>query len=143
MIKLKKIIKSGKSVNEAADVSSTIPYNQFIVDILHIRDQSHIFHWQTDSFAEHKAFGKFYEEYVDLIDELVEMLISIHGVPNVDGKSISLTNYTVETLNHFFTKAYSVFNDDIKIITNNEEILDHSRLVSAKLNTLKYLLTLK
>jgi DNA-binding ferritin-like protein len=143
MIKLKKIIKADKSLKEVTDISPTIPYNQFIVDILCVRDYSHIFHWQTDSFAEHKAFGKFYEEYVDLVDELVEMLISIHGVPNVEGKVINLTNYTVEALNEFFTKAYTIFNDDIKIITNNEEILDHSRLVSAKLNTLKYLLTLK
>ena len=36
------------------------------------RNQAHIEHWNTKSYAEHVALGDFYEEVIDLVDEFVE-----------------------------------------------------------------------
>lgn len=36
------------------------------------RNQAHIEHWNTDSYAKHVALGDFYDEIVDLIDTFVE-----------------------------------------------------------------------
>lgn len=36
------------------------------------RNQAHLQHWKTKSFAEHKALGHFYEDLVELLDKLVE-----------------------------------------------------------------------
>jgi Family of unknown function (DUF5856) len=36
------------------------------------RNQAHLMHWKTRSYAEHKALGHFYEELMSLLDDLVE-----------------------------------------------------------------------
>lgn len=45
---------------------------EFILTLLHAASNTHILHWQTKSYAEHRALGEFYEALPDLIDELVE-----------------------------------------------------------------------
>jgi DNA-binding ferritin-like protein len=140
-MKLKKILN--KPIRESFSTTADNTYGKFIIDILAIRDQSHIFHWQTNSFAEHKAFGKFYEEYLDLVDELVEMIMGLNGTAKVGLGIIELHDYTPENIKQFFDKSYIVFKNDILEITKEEEILDQSRLVVAQLDKLKYLLTLK
>lgn len=41
-------------------------------DLLQMQNQLRIFHWQTKSFAAHKALGSAYEGLDDLIDTFVE-----------------------------------------------------------------------
>lgn len=36
------------------------------------RNVAHILHWRTQSYAEHKALGKFYSDLPDMIDAIVE-----------------------------------------------------------------------
>jgi DNA-binding ferritin-like protein len=40
--------------------------------LFHATTQSHIYHLQTDSYAQHKALQKVYEELPDMIDSIVE-----------------------------------------------------------------------
>ena len=60
--------------------------------LLHSRTQVHIFHWQTKSYAEHKALGKYYEEIVDLVDGLVESYQGKYGILE-NYKNMPLSNY--------------------------------------------------
>ena len=48
--------------------------------LLHSRNQIHVFHLQTESYAEHKALGDFYEGIGDLIDGIVESHQGKHGI---------------------------------------------------------------
>lgn len=48
------------------DLESLISY------LLHSVNQTHVFHLQTKSYAEHMALGGYYDEVSDLIDGLVE-----------------------------------------------------------------------
>jgi hypothetical protein len=48
--------------------------------LLHSRTQTHIFHWQTTSFAEHTALQLYYEGIVPLIDGLVESYQGKNGI---------------------------------------------------------------
>ena len=48
------------------DLESLISY------LLHSVNQTHVFHLQTKSYAEHMALGSYYGEVSDLIDGLVE-----------------------------------------------------------------------
>lgn len=43
-----------------------------IRDLLQMQNQLRIFHWQTKSYAQHKALGKAYESLDGLIDAFVE-----------------------------------------------------------------------
>ena len=45
-----------------------------------IEQQLRILHWQTDSYAQHKALGSFYENLLDLTDDLAEMVQGAHGL---------------------------------------------------------------
>jgi len=40
--------------------------------LLHSRNQAHVFHLQTKSFAEHMALGAYYDGIVELFDGIVE-----------------------------------------------------------------------
>ena len=47
--------------------------------LIQFQQQLRIFHWQTASFAQHKAFGKAYEDLDDMIDTFVETYMGIFG----------------------------------------------------------------
>jgi hypothetical protein len=61
---------------------------KFISTLLHSREQAHIFHLQTQSYAAHKALQGYYEDIVDLIDTYVEAYQGRYGI---------LTGYTPAT----------------------------------------------
>jgi len=45
-----------------------------VLTLLHSATNTHILHWQSKSYAEHKALGAFYEALPDLVDNLVEAI---------------------------------------------------------------------
>ena len=51
--------------------------------LLRLQIHSRVFHWQTNSFAQHQAFGEFYGAISSLADEIVE---HIQGRSGKDGK---------------------------------------------------------
>jgi hypothetical protein len=46
--------------------------NEYIGTLFQSRNQAHIYHLQTPSYAKHKALNKYYEDIIDVIDGLVE-----------------------------------------------------------------------
>jgi hypothetical protein len=55
-------------------------FNVMISKLLHSRNQVHVFHLQTKSFAEHKALNDYYDEIVDIVDGLVESYQGKYGI---------------------------------------------------------------
>jgi DNA-binding ferritin-like protein len=56
---------------------------KFISTLLASRTQAHIFHWQAQnnySFAQHKALNEYYDEIVELFDDLVETYQGRYGI---------------------------------------------------------------
>lgn len=47
---------------------------EVILTLLHSATNAHILHWQSKSYAEHKALGTFYEELPEKVDDLVEAI---------------------------------------------------------------------
>jgi len=45
---------------------------ELISRIFCCRNLAHIEHWTTDSYAQHVAFGDFYESVIEITDDLVE-----------------------------------------------------------------------
>jgi len=69
--------------------------------LFHSRTQTHIFHLQTTSFAEHMALQGYYEGIIPLIDALVESYQGKYGI--ITGYSnFKLVEYT----NNIQTLAY-------------------------------------
>jgi Family of unknown function (DUF5856) len=57
-----------------------LPVVKFISILLSSREQAHIFHLQTPSYAQHKALQGYYEDIVDLIDTYVESYQGRYGI---------------------------------------------------------------
>jgi hypothetical protein len=56
------------------------PVVKFISILLSSREQAHIFHLQTPSYAQHKALQGYYEDIVDLVDTYVESYQGRYGI---------------------------------------------------------------
>jgi len=86
---------SSKS-NPATETADVV---DMIATLLHSRNQAHVFHWQTksqSSFAEHMALGTYYDEIVELIDNIVE---------SYQGKHEIITGYkTIKTVDYKSTE---------------------------------------
>ena len=86
---------SSKS-NPATETADVV---DLIATLLHSRNQAHVFHWQTksqSSFAEHMALGTYYDEIVELIDNIVE---------SYQGKYEIITGYkTIKTVDYKSTE---------------------------------------
>lgn len=47
--------------------------------LTYFHEQLHLLHWQTTSYAQHKALGKLYEYVQDFKDDVVEKLMGYTG----------------------------------------------------------------
>lgn len=52
---------------------------EFVSKVLCDRDDAHIAHWKTTSYAEHKALNEFYDALLELIDGFVEQYQGYYG----------------------------------------------------------------
>lgn len=105
-------------------------------------EQIHLIHWQTRSFAEHTALGKYYEFLQDFKDDVVEKLMGYTGkriqglkIDAIDPKADSMK--IVEEIQKF-SKDLEVFGDSSKF----GDISNMAQSLSGETAKIKYLLTL-
>jgi hypothetical protein len=115
-----------------------------ITPLVQFQQQMRIFHWQTDSFAKHKAFGKIYDSLDELVDEFVETYMGIFG----KSKPVSTFNFTLVPLTDdgVVSEVLEDFVDYLKEmsyeIEDQSDLLNVRDSILAEVNKLKYLLTL-
>jgi DNA-binding ferritin-like protein len=118
----------------------------FLSTLLELQSQLRIYHWQTESYAAHKALGNAYENLDELIDTFVEQFMGKYGkirsdksfnitLKNIDESDISSV---INTAIEFLSKQLPTLlqEDDTNLLNVRDEIL-------GTLEKLKYLLTLK
>lgn len=116
---------------------------ELLSNVLQIQAQMKILHWQTESFAEHKAFNKAYNALDDAFDTLMEAYMGKYGRPKFGGvKNLAVADYEnvkldafIDGLIEFFASAFMADSD--------KELDNICQEITATLDTLKYLLTLK
>src|SRR5574338_514859 len=52
---------------------------QLVSRVFYDRNFAHLEHWKTDSYAQHQAFGGFYESVILEIDKLIEAYQGLSG----------------------------------------------------------------
>lgn len=52
---------------------------RLVAILMHSRDQAHLYHLMTKSYAEHKALQKYYEKVTDLLDDYAEAYMGKYG----------------------------------------------------------------
>jgi len=112
--------------------------------LIKIQQQLRIFHWQSETYAQHEAFGEAYKELDGLIDSFVEVFMGKYGkvrakvTYNIELDNLSdSVNVYIDDFIAFLTKLGDDISDiDTDLLNIRDEML-------AVLNKLKYLLTLK
>jgi len=66
--------------DEEDDNDSNEDFCEMVCKILHSRNQAHIFHLQTQSYAEHKALNDYYDGVLGLFDGIVESYQGKYGI---------------------------------------------------------------
>jgi DNA-binding ferritin-like protein len=109
--------------------------------LTYFHEQLHLLHWQTTSYAQHKALGKLYEYVQDFKDGVVEKLMGYTGkrpgVFKIEPLSAADANSVVTALMDFSSnlKRYAESN-------SYHDIANLADALSGEAAKTKYLLTL-
>ncbi len=118
-------------------------FEQLVRYTLEYNNQLRYFHWQTESFAQHEALGKLYDELTASLDTLVEIWIGRNGKIKVDQGSVELVDYTnVEAVIESAESLRSAYEDFAKTM-NFIDVQDQIDDVVKSLNQAIYLFNLK
>ena len=121
--------------------------NDLLIQFIGLQEQLRVLHWQTKSYARHKAYGKKYDSIGDLVDSFIEIYMGKNGIVSFDGEggTINLKNTNSLNLNDFFKNNL----DFLISLENNldgkkdSDLLNIKDEIMAELNQLRYLLSLK
>ena len=116
---------------------------QFISTLFSSRTQAHVFHLQTDSFAEHSALNGYYDEIIGITDGLVESYQGKYGIIRGYG-NISLQEFQncegviayFEVLYTYVEKSRQMLPQDTYIQNQIDEV---AALITSTLYKLRFL----
>ena len=113
--------------------------------LFHARQQTHFWHLDTKSYAEHKALDQFYTELLDFIDSLLETYLG--KGKNIDFGKIRMTfnPYKREAMIEYFKKLARYVARAKKSMngTNDGDIANIMDEILALINKTLYMFTLK
>lgn len=116
-----------------------------IEKFLTLQNQLRIHHWQTPSYAEHKALGAAYEGLDDLIDTFVETYMGKYGKDTEQERTITLHGYEkshpMPVLKYFEDYLLDELPQELSK-EKDTDLLNIRDEMLALLNKTKYLLTL-
>jgi len=109
----------------------------------HMRSQIKLYHWQTRSFAEHKATDDLVAALDTNIDKFIEVYMGRYGRPYIK-KTLPVKNLTVTGIRAFITKSDEWLASSLPrmLKKNDSDLLNIRDEILADLNQIKYLFTL-
>jgi hypothetical protein len=118
------------------------PVAKFVSTLLASRNQAHIFHLQSTSYAAHKALQEYYEGIVDLVDSYVESYQGKYDMLKGYSNNFQIIEEEGRTINYFM--GVSTFVDKIRTELPQDGALNNivdeiSALVSATIYKLRFL----
>lgn len=114
-----------------------------------MQQQIRVLHWETLSYAEHKALGKAYEGLDDLIDTFIETYIGKYGRPSSNiTYNITLGSYTegapIKVLREYADALSTTLPETLELSPDRDtELLNIRDEMLQLLNHTVYLLGLK
>jgi hypothetical protein len=118
----------------------------FLSILLQLQNQLRIYHWQTDSYAAHKALGNAYEDLDESIDSFIEEFMGKYGKLRSDkGFNITLKNIDESDINNVINTAIEFLSKQLPTLLQKDDtnLLNIRDEMLGILQRLKYLLTLK
>ena len=122
---------------------NTTSGGDIVTQLLTIRNQVKLYHWQTGSFARHKATDDLTAVLDTNIDAFVESYMGRYGRPKVSG-SIRLHNFSESAARTFVAKQTKYLSVDLpkKIKSTDTDLLNLRDTILGDLNKVLYLFTL-
>ena len=116
---------------------------EIVTMFFHIRAQVKLYHWQTRSFAEHKATDDLVAALDTNIDKFIEVYMGRYGRPYIK-KTLPVKNLTVSGIRGFITKSDEWLTTSLPrmLKKNDSDLLNIRDEILADLNQIKYLFTL-
>jgi len=118
-----------------------------VTKLLTVQAQLRVYHWQTKSYAEHKAIGKLYETLDGLTDTFVETFSGRKGVPSAkDNFTFVAENYKdSKTVMAFLDEFIVYLTQDVPSMLDSKDtdLLNIRDEMLGAVNQTKYLLRLK
>jgi DNA-binding ferritin-like protein len=112
----------------------------FVVTLLHSATNTHLFHWNTDSYSKHIALGEYYDGIVELTDSFAEAYMGKYGkfttFPSVYHQPKDPIRY-LESLQSFVADARQDLPQDSELQNLIDEIADLINTTTYKLKFLK------
>jgi hypothetical protein len=140
-------IKLAKADEETQEGEAPItPQEALLTNMLQMQSQYRIFHWQTKSYSEHKAFGKIYEILDENIDSFIETFMGKYGrIVTSPELEIEMQNYKDIASCVAVTDVYISFLTNINAFLKPEDtdLFNIRDTILSDINRLKYLLTLQ
>jgi hypothetical protein len=118
-------------------------HSEIIIFLMNYQQQLRGLHFQTKSYARHKAYGKTYEKLDDFVDSFAEISMGKYG--KIEFKNASLTIYDIESpeLSDYLSGVVEYLNSITdKLDETDTDLLNLRDEILAETNKLKYLLTL-
>ena len=116
-----------------------------ITKFLTLHNQLKIYHFQTDSYAQHQAFGSAYDAFTGLIDQFVEEFMGQYSrIMNKEGFKVELSNITQKDPDKFIEEYISFLVTELPkgLKPTDTNLLNIRDEMLGELQKLKYLLTL-
>lgn len=109
--------------------------------LLHSVNQTHVFHLQTKSFAEHKALNKYYDSIGDIVDTLAEAYQGKYGILKYKNVTKIEQYESKEQLIEYFGKILKIIEKirPVKDAFIDNTIQEVESLIYSTLYKLKYL----
>lgn len=117
--------------------------NEFLAKLFLARELAHRYHLSTKSYAQHKALQGFYENILDLTDDLAELVQGTHGIIDIPILTEKLSYK--EALYCIADKLQYVENNRYKAFTKNDTAIQNKidEIVAVFLRTIYKLENLK
>lgn len=114
-----------------------------VTHMLTIRNQVKLYHWQTGSFARHKATDDLVGKLDELIDSFVETYMGKYGRPKVSG-TIKLHNFSDLAARGFVAVQTKYLTKELprKLRKEDTDLLNLRDEILGELNKVLYLFTL-
>jgi hypothetical protein len=143
---MKKLVTTYEEfVNEAAKFSEDKNLAVLAMQGFSLRDQIHLFHWQTEVGDMHTALGEFYDSFLDQLDGLMEVVMGKYGRISIKGvgSPAPLVDLSGANVDDILNKYISIFEGyKTSTFSKDDDIKNIIDEIVASINKLKYLITM-
>ncbi len=114
-----------------------------VKNFIEIRNQAHLWHWQTELYSEHKALNAFYDQWTDLMDTFVETFSGRYFRPSA-GFTCSALPYQVGLSQPYLMRVSELLkSNEVRSVATDSDLQNILDEMTSLANQTAYMLSLK